>query len=180
MVKNNKGFTLVELLIAISIFASLSIVISGIYLAFSKSQARIKASQSLLNDTQYILETISKEIQNNQIDYGNDYPNDCGSSYCQITLIKENGDKSNFTYSDKVIKYYIKLHNQESWNSISLNNILDFEITYFNIYLTPLALSENEQPRVTISMEVENTSEWEIEEIFYKLQNTISSRVYKR
>ena len=73
---NKKGFTLVELLIAISIFASLSIIISGIYLAFSKNQARTKASQSLLNDTQYILETISKEIQNNQIDYSNDYSND--------------------------------------------------------------------------------------------------------
>ena len=93
MVKNEEGFTLVELLIAVSIFALLSVIISGIYLAFSKSQARTKVSQSLLNDAQYILETVAKEIKNNEIvGIGTSGDTDI------YTLKKENGDLVYFEY----------------------------------------------------------------------------------
>lgn len=74
--KNQGGFTLMELLISVSIFAMVVLMISGIYLAFSKNQARAKASQTLLNNAQYTLEIMAREIRNSEIyDYN---PNNSG------------------------------------------------------------------------------------------------------
>lgn len=170
MVKNNKGFTLVELLVAVSIFAILSIIISGIYLSFSKSQARTKASLTLLNDSQYILETIANEIKNNEI-HGFGVNLDC-SDICVLTLKKENGDYIVFLYvNPSDILYYSK----PSFAYIPLNNINDFKITYFDLILSDDLL----QPRVTIVMHTENVTDNENERVSYKLQTTVSSRIYK-
>ncbi|PLX25764.1 hypothetical protein C0580_01655 [Candidatus Parcubacteria bacterium] len=71
-----RGFTLIELLISVSIFAMVVLMVSGIYLAFSKNQARAKASQTLLNNAQYTLEIMAREIRNSEIyDYN---PNNSG------------------------------------------------------------------------------------------------------
>ncbi len=168
MVKDNKGFTLVELLVAVSIFAILSTIISGIYLSFSKSQARTFISQSLLNDAQYILETVAKEIKNNEIIISNWGVDNI------YKIQKENEDKYEFLYDDslKKINYGIV-----GGDKIDLNDITDFKISYFNMYLKE---NINEQPRVTISLEVKNTTENENEKVNYKLQTTVSSRIYKR
>ena len=174
MVKNEEGFTLVELLIAVSIFAMLSVIISGIYLAFSKSQARTKVSQSLLNDAQYILETVAKEIKNNEIveieTFGNEDV---------YTLKKENGDLVAFEYDlGNLLSYGYDVDSEGWW--IDLNDVDDFKITYFNIYLNSDNLDEDEQPRVTISLRVDKTSTVAYEKVFYNLQTTVSSRIYKR
>ena len=174
MVKNEEGFTLVELLIAVSIFALLSVIISGIYLAFSKSQARTKVSQSLLNDAQYILETVAKEIKNNEIvGIGTSGDTDI------YTLKKENGDLVYFEYHWLTSLRYGLDDDDEGW-WIDLNDDDDFKITYFNIYLNPDNFDENEQPRVTISLRVDKTSTVAYEKVFYNLQTTVSSRIYKR
>lgn len=76
--KHNSGFTLVEILIAMGIFMMAVLLISGIYVAFSKSQARAKAAQTLLNNSQYTLEIMAREIKNSEIfDYN---PNNSGGS----------------------------------------------------------------------------------------------------
>lgn len=68
ILKNNKkGFTLVEILIAVSIFTLITMVVSGIYLAFSRAQTNTKASLTLLNDAQYTLEVMSREIRNSSL-----------------------------------------------------------------------------------------------------------------
>ena len=174
MVKNKEGFTLVELLIAVSIFAILSTIISGIYLSFSKSQARTKVSQSLLNDAQYILETVAKEIRDNEI-----VNNPAWGNINIYTLKKENGDVVYFEYWFTEFLRYGLDDDDEGWY-VDLNDPDNFKITYFNIYLNPQDLNNNEQPRVTISLRVENTTEYEPERVSYKLQTTVSSRIYKR
>ena len=82
--KNQRGFTLVELLISVSIFAMTVFLISGIYIAFSKVQAKAKASQTLLNNAQYTLEIMAREIRNSEIyDYDpNNSGGMCGGVSC--------------------------------------------------------------------------------------------------
>ena len=67
-IKQNKtGFTLVEVLVAVSVFAILAILLSVIYVAFTKMQTRTQISQQVLNDSQFTLETMTREIRNSEI-----------------------------------------------------------------------------------------------------------------
>ncbi len=174
MVKNNKGFTLIELLVAISIFAILSTIISGIYLSFSKNQERTKIATSVLNDAQYILETIASEIKNNEVFETPSW--EPGEAPFIYTLRRENGDLVYFEYDYLVdIKFGLNATEfNDGWFEF-LNNKDIFKITYFDLIL----MNRDEQPRVTIIMEVENTTDNDNERVKYKLQTTVSSRIYK-
>ena len=66
-VKNNQGFTLIEILISLSIFSLLVFAISVIYVAFNNSQMRTTTSQQLLNDSQYAFELMAREIRTSSI-----------------------------------------------------------------------------------------------------------------
>lgn len=65
--KNKSGFTLVEMLVAIFVFSLLSLAVAGIYVAFNNTQIRTSAEQQLLNDTQYAIELMVREIRNNKV-----------------------------------------------------------------------------------------------------------------
>lgn len=64
---NEQGFTLVELLIATFIFGLLVFAVAGIYISFNNSQIRASVEQQLLNDTQYAMDVMVKEIRNSSI-----------------------------------------------------------------------------------------------------------------
>ncbi len=174
MVKNKKGFTLIELLVAISIFAILSLIISGIYLAFSKSQARTKASLTLLNDSQYIMETIVNEVKNNELYL----PSPCCNNYDKcIGLIRENGDHGLiWNYNIDGTIGYVEVDYLGNNFDVTLNDKTELKVTYFDLILPE---NDNKQPMVTIIMEVENVTEDINRKVSYKLQTTVSSRIYK-
>jgi prepilin-type N-terminal cleavage/methylation domain-containing protein len=65
--KTGAGFTLIEILISMSVFVLLVFAVSVIYVAFNNSQMRTTASQQLLNDSQYAMELMAREIKNNSI-----------------------------------------------------------------------------------------------------------------
>lgn len=67
LLKNNQAFTLVEILVATFVFSLMVFAVAAIYLAFNNSQIRTAASQQLLNDTQYAMEVMAREIRNNEI-----------------------------------------------------------------------------------------------------------------
>ncbi|OGY93265.1 MAG: hypothetical protein A2406_01230 [Candidatus Komeilibacteria bacterium RIFOXYC1_FULL_37_11] len=90
LIKNKQGFTLVELLLATFIFTLMVFAVSGVYIAFNKSQIRTNSSQQLLNDSQYALEVIAKEIRNNTIIDYSPTTVDCGA------LIKTGTGTDNF------------------------------------------------------------------------------------
>ncbi|MBU1202890.1 prepilin-type N-terminal cleavage/methylation domain-containing protein [Patescibacteria group bacterium] len=63
----NSGFTLLELLISVSVFSLLVLVIAMIYASFNNSQLHTRASQQLLNNSQYALEVMAREIRKDKI-----------------------------------------------------------------------------------------------------------------
>lgn len=65
--KNENGFTLVEVLVATFILSVMVFSVIGVYLSFNNSQIRTTASQQLLNDSQYAMEVMAKEIRNSAI-----------------------------------------------------------------------------------------------------------------
>jgi len=79
IIKNKKGFSLVEMLISISIFGLLVLAVLGIYLSFNNTQIRTTAAQQLLNDSQYAIELMTKEIRNSSIAIYDPFPLLCDS-----------------------------------------------------------------------------------------------------
>jgi prepilin-type N-terminal cleavage/methylation domain-containing protein len=183
--KNKKsseaGFTLIEILVVVTIFSLLMVTIAGIYVAFSRTQLRTKASQRLLNDSQYALELMAREIKNDYIlnlnpasNYCQTIIKDVPTSNC-ILLLRDNGQVIAFaTYQDAsasgVLDYFV-LDCNSSYASCSLSGVdaslnllspllnsaevlnLKFQITPT---VDPAGGQNNEQPKITILLTTKN------------------------
>ena len=193
------GFTLLELLIAISIFSILVVVVAGIYVAFSRAQAEVRASQRLLNDSQYAIEVMAREIRNNLIFDFDPTPTDCerflGTGYVNCLILqREDQSLVAFTTKDSIL-YHIILpctdynslcswNTQNSYTYLLAPTLNQVEVTDLQFYIQPpvdpyQGLSDI-QPRVTIKLKTKYSSFKTIEQVSHTLQTTISSRIYRR
>lgn len=73
-----KGFTLVELLVAITMFMIFITSISSAYLDIARSQREANAVRAIYSEIRYIFDLISSEARSKTIDYG--CPGDSGCS----------------------------------------------------------------------------------------------------
>ena len=202
-----RGFTLVEILVSIAVFALAVLSVVRVYAVFSNNQNRTRAAQVTLNNSRYALGTMIREIRNGTIyDFspatsgicqsmlGADYPN---------CLIVQREDGRLLAYTNNahgdLLAVYLNCNQDYSFCSWSgeiyedtsfarmlgpdVNNI---RVDDLNFLIKPEASPftganpPNRQPQVTISMKVINTGSKSIEQVSYNFQTTISSRLYKR
>lgn len=196
----NKGFTLMEILVAIGIFALLSSIFTVIYVTLSKDQQRAKASQALLNNSLYVLELLARDIKNNELDY-NFLSTDqaCNSTFhpqdCIVfkrldgslgSFLKPNGDGSLWYSVLQCDNYPSQCSFLQSEGTELLSASLnDIQVDYLRFLVQPvnesyLDQSINQQPKVTIILKTSYVSQKAVEQISYTLQTTVSSRIYKR
>ncbi len=67
--KNTKGMTLAEVLVAMSIFAVISVVASSILMEVVRMEKRSSVQNTIYQDAQIILQMLTNEIQSGTIDY---------------------------------------------------------------------------------------------------------------
>lgn len=196
--QNKTGLTIIELLVAIFIFSILLTIIMGIYVAFSNSQNRTQISQRLLNDAQYALESMAREVRNDKVYY--DYV-DCNTEInitnIEDCVILEKSDGTIVAFGTEpdggghieVITYFVK--NGSTWShggnvfDISQN---DAVIDSVNFIISPTAPgvdpltsdSANQNPLVTIELQISTNSNQSYEQVTYNLQTSVSPRVYRR
>ena len=182
---------------------------SGIYIAFSKAQNRAQASQKLLNDSQYVLEIMAREIRSNAI-YSFD-PSNNGT--CDSILDSNNTDCIILVHEDETLVafsrdelysgrlYYITPTDCTlddttcTWGldttytrllSGGLNNIIVNKLKFIITPSTdPYTVDRtytpvNQHPVVTIVMETEYVGSKDEEKVKYTLQTSVSSRIYRR
>ncbi len=68
--KNKRGFTLIEMIVALSIFVLTVLMATNIYLLINNAQRKVVAMQRVQDDVRYLFEAISQEIRLGQINYG--------------------------------------------------------------------------------------------------------------
>ena len=68
--KTKKGFTLIEVLVAITIFMIFITSISSAYLDIAKSQRRANAERAIYSEMRYVFDLIGQEARSKTIDYG--------------------------------------------------------------------------------------------------------------
>jgi prepilin-type N-terminal cleavage/methylation domain-containing protein len=66
---SKKGFTLVEILIAVSLFASVGVMCLTIFINITRIQGQLALENAIYEDARFMMERISRSIRNNAIDY---------------------------------------------------------------------------------------------------------------
>ena len=173
-----KGFTLVEMIIAIFIFSIVFGAASGLFVSAIKNQSRTLSNQQLLDQTSYTIEYMGRAIRmakkdiegscisaklnyatttsgeggikfKNYLDQCQEFFRDCGGGVCKLRENK-NGTVSDLTSPNLYVESFNVGHS-DSWGQ-----------------------DDNLQPRVTLFSEIRKAGAGNQPKI--KIQTTISQR----
>jgi len=158
--KHNRGYTLIEILVALSIFVLVILSVVEITGLLLRAQRKAIAQQVLQENVRFALERMTKEIRMSKINT----PSGVSPSL-NITAHKESGD-INVTYalsSNRLIRVAGGASAFLTSSAVSIKSL--------NFYVVN---GLNQQPRATIVLKAETTDG--LAEI--RVQTTISSRDY--
>ena len=105
--KKGAGFTLMEILVALSIFSLLVVVIINVFLLALSSQRQASFRQKTLASLRFATETIAQQIRTSEIDYsyyGGQIPTTPTNA---LALIDQNGRKIRYTLASSGINLEI-------------------------------------------------------------------------
>lgn len=193
-IKNEKGISLVELVVAVSIFSLVMIAATGIFISAMKAQKVIIAKQNIANNMRYVIEFMTKEIRMAQVDTdilsldmtfndgsGNPFNNSLSSSLSFINYGGEQIKYYLYTETDvggDIIKSEVRRTNittpgtADDNQPISSNEVF---ITDLKFTINGWDLTNGPAPLITIFMKAKaiNGMGGEVE-----LQTSISPRTY--
>ena len=165
----NRGFTLIEMLVAILIFSIIIGAATGVFASAIKLQRYSLTHQQLLDQTSYAMEYMSRAIRMAQKDTTGGCTGTANKNY------KSTGNDIKFvTYNNECWEFYVdggqlKIDKNGTPYELTSGN---FNVNSFNV-IVPGDESEK-QPRVTIFMEIQGEGLNPQPRI--KIQTTISQR----
>ena len=150
----SKGLTLIETLVAVTIFAIIVGAISGLFISAIRTQRRVLATQELLDQTSYVLEYMGRTLRMAKKDKDGDCTGTAEKNYISlgvdnIWFMDYNGDCVGFDNTDYQIKKYTASGIFDLTSSKIKVNTLKFIISGDNLP------DDKFQPRVTIFLEAE-------------------------
>jgi len=179
----DKGFTLLEILVALGIFSIIISAAVGIFVGSSSSQRKILELYDVQREGNYLMETVSRELrmataisdgtdgnedQRDNDDSDIEFTNYEGNliKYCRakvngttVTCLGNNADDGTYTFFAR---------------GGEIINSSDIKIEYLRFYVSE---SFNQvQPVVTIVMKIKSTGKYGTE---LTLQNSIAMRLYE-
>lgn len=172
-IKNKKGFTIIELLVAISIFVTMILSITEIFAKVNEGQRHAIAAQNIQESMRYAFEVIAKEIRMAKLDQS-------GTCIGTGKLYEENVDGTTLkflNYRDECVTYYLEDDILKVDRNTNIANASPVAVRVSNLIFSSVDFGGIVQPRVTIKMEIEAVGK-EIDKQKTILQTTISSRYY--
>ena len=176
IIHNQKGFTLMEMILAAGLFAICSVAVGGIFMAANNLQQQSVSLQRLQNDGRYILDKVAKEVRGREVTLV--YPSQNPTSTLSFKPDEFN-DVVTFFYNGSSILY-------SSGGYSAPLNAEDIEITDLKFFTYPtkdpfsgLASASDIQPRVTVFLKMRNKLKNKYQKEI-SLQTTISSKYYRR
>lgn len=187
--KQQGGYTLVEMLVTVAIFGLAFVTIGVIFISTSAAQARASSAQRLLNEGNFILESITREIRMNAIDYSC-APGNYTSNHERICLRSVDGKAIHFRFSPAAAPGKIQVCTDYDAFPCTLDSqftslnpdFLTITKWEFHVYpvLYPLDVNRGStevfQPITTIVVRMETGTGRSKQA--YDLQTAASSRVY--
>ena len=173
----NKSYTLIEVLVAVSIFTIIIAAPTGFLVGSLKGQQKALASQKLLDNTSYTLEYISRALRMAKKELSAPA---CLSQNGLNYEITQGGDGLKFiNYKEECQEFFLEgTRLKESKDGIE--NYLtseDLEITSLKLKLSGQSQADTDQPRITLFLEIKGGKDLKDElRPLIKIQTTISQR----
>lgn len=169
-----KGFTLVELLVSMTIFLIVMVSVIDLFVSGIKIQKKSLALQTLSDHTSYAVEYMSRKIRMAKKDLSGTYIlagcnfENSGNDPTKIRFLNYNKEDQQFVLSNGQIKE--KQGSDPSFTALTSDN---FQVKKLSFGLSGECQADNLQPRVTIVMEIQTK---EVEPQILNIQTTISQR----
>ena len=181
------GFTLMEMVVVLAIFTVSSVIIADIFITLINTQRKIIVQQKILSEARYAMDIMSRNIRIGTISYS-DYGSIETPYEDELYLNDIDGNKIFFKSSTAdcpagITKCLImSIDEGANWESITSK---DIEIQDIRFYIRPTDDpfddgSPNIQPRVTILLNIKNSSAISNYQSEIALQSTLSTRIYNR
>ncbi|MCK4355226.1 prepilin-type N-terminal cleavage/methylation domain-containing protein [Candidatus Parcubacteria bacterium] len=185
---NNKGFTLIEVVVSIFMFFSIFVVILGFFGYAVKGQKKALASQEISDQISYVMEYMSRSIRMANKDVGGT----CiaaGKNYEITTPMAGYSCIRFLNYDNKCQEFCFDSNNNQLKRRKSgdggsgglvgsevdiTSSKLKVNSAQFNIIGN--GIGDNIQPKITISLDVEKNAEKPEYNAQIKIQSTISQR----
>jgi hypothetical protein len=179
-----KGFTIIEAVVASGVFAFVVASALGIYMAVMQLDGKTRSERAVHQNTRFIMDYFAKEIRNGSIDYTATNDSDT------LTLVNQLGQQEIFNYNTagcnggagSVSACSVQL-TKTGIGTTSLNSA-DVRVTRLRFYLNPnvdpfdLANDVHVQPHVTVVMRIESVNLKNTERGYIDVQSTFTVRDY--
>ena len=166
-VKKNsqKGFTLLEMILALGIFIILFTLTLGIYSYALRAEQKTTQLARLQKEAQLVMEVIAKKVRNSRIDYGW-YTGGLTSPEDSLALLDKSAERTVFKLKTDALGNNLAIcslgacASDDDFAIIPDGNIV---IASLNFYISPLVdpftLDElpSEHPRITVVIDLEHT-----------------------
>jgi len=170
--KNQKGITLVEILITIFVFSLVLGAVFNIFYSQIVAQNRALKEGVLFDNLSYTLEYMGRSLRMAKRDDGSciseDYTMEISGQGVKFKNYKN--ECQYFYLQDGFLKQ--KINDNDSVNLTPTN----IEVEQFNVYLMGQSKLDNSQPRATIVIKAKSKTSREIYSSSISVQTTISSR----
>jgi len=191
---NQRGFTFIEMITAITIFAFLMIMATGIFQSVVEGQRQAVNAQDVQESIRYAIEVMSKEIRTAQGDHDGSTcipaapasfkTYNTNETYVDGSQGITEGDELYFrNKDDQCVTYRLNGGQLEITRDGVALPITPDEVTVSNLEFTavndPAGAFHYLQGRVTIRMDVEATGGKEMDKQRMTVQTTVSSRFYE-
>jgi len=168
----NKGFTLIETLVALAIFGALIVVIMRVFAGGFASQRRILEMQAVQRDGAYIMEVISREIRMAQnVDTTESYIN---NNSTEMTFVDHTGNP--ITYCRSLVTGvcnpagdYFSMGGKIVNSDDAIVNNLTFA------YTTSTDVYARAEPMVTVNLTMQSKGDANVK---IDMQSSVAMRLY--
>ncbi|MFC1615855.1 PilW family protein [Patescibacteria group bacterium] len=198
---NKKGFTLIEVLISMTIFVTFISIMINSYTSIVRGQREANDYRVMYAEARNIFDTLVREFRDGMVDYGEYSDSALGiwGGQSDIILVSKDATTKTRIYLNgedlKINKYQLPLFGDpndmsifDSFEDLQLNNKI--KVTNFKIYVTPaidpydpkyITYDVNQfHPMVTIYAKFSKEISPGKEPFVIDMQTSVSSRIYNQ
>jgi prepilin-type N-terminal cleavage/methylation domain-containing protein len=175
----NKSFTLVEILVAVTIFSVITGIASGLFVSAIRAQRSSLAHQQLLDQTSYVMEYMSRALRMAKKDIDGNCTGGAKLNYAKTDskiMFKNYEDEcqeflQEWDDSNKVYRLKEKKAGVENYLTSPGLNVVSFKVADMG-----WTQYDTEQPRVTLFLDIQGAGFKPEEKPRIKIQTAISQR----
>jgi prepilin-type N-terminal cleavage/methylation domain-containing protein len=168
-----QGFSLIEMLVAATIFSFMVITITGVYAQVISLQRRAQGAARVQENALFIVETLSREIRFAKI--SSPESEDCAATLLEMEHPLNGEVKYRYDGTLKAVERFqgTAKGGSGNWEQITSPEV---EFTAFAFCIDGTGIGDDQQVRITMPMTIQNKATHKGNRVTVSLQTTVVSR----